>query len=178
MLAVTGIGPRLSTAFHPQTDAQSKRVNQDIEAYLRPFLNQEQDDWVDLLPMAEHAYNNSVTSVTGRTPFYANYGRLPESQNPLKTDVINQASHAYTHWIARALDREKKDLEAARERMTKYADTRRTTPWAYKVGDAVMPSTAHLKLKRPSRKMDHKFIGPFQIQQLISPTAVRLTLPQ
>ena len=61
--------------------------------------------------------------------------------------------------------------------MTKYADTRRTPPPAYKVGDAVMLSTAHLKLKRPSRKLDHKFIGPFQIQQLISPIAVRLTLP-
>ena len=61
--------------------------------------------------------------------------------------------------------------------MSKYADTRRTPPPAYKVGDAVMPSTAHLTLKRPSRKLDHKFIGPFQIQQLMSPTAVRLTLP-
>ena len=40
-----------------------------------------------------------------------------------------------------------------------------------------MLSTAHLKLKRPARKLDHKFIGPFQIQQLISPTAVRLTHP-
>ena len=61
--------------------------------------------------------------------------------------------------------------------MTKYADTRRTSPPAYKVGDAVMLSTAHLKIRRPSRKLDHKFIGPFQIQQLISPTAVKLTLP-
>ena len=41
-----------------------------------------------------------------------------------------------------------------------------------------MLSTDHLKLKWPSRKLDDKFIGPFQIQQLISPTAVRLTLPQ
>ena len=72
-LAVTGIRPRMSTAFHPQTDGQTERVNQVIEAYLRPFLNQKQDDWVDLLPMAEHAYNNSVTSATGMTPFYANY---------------------------------------------------------------------------------------------------------
>ena len=66
---------------------------------------------------------------------------------------------------------------AAHKRMTKYADTRRTPPPAYKVVDAVMLSSAHLTLKRPSRKLDHKFIAPFQIQQLISPTAVRLTLP-
>ena len=71
-LAVTGIRPRMSTAFHPQTNGQTKRVNQVIEAYLWPFLNGEQDNWVDLLPMAVHTYNNSVTSATGLTSFYAN----------------------------------------------------------------------------------------------------------
>ena len=69
--------------------------------------------------MAEHAYNNSVTSVTGMTPFYANSGRHPESQNPQRMEMMNPASHANAHWIAGALDRGKKALEAARERMTK-----------------------------------------------------------
>ena len=72
----------MSTAFHPQTDGRTERVNQVIEAYLPPYINQEQDDCVNLLPMAEHAYNNSITSATGITPFYPNYGRHPESQNP------------------------------------------------------------------------------------------------
>ena len=149
-LAIIGISPRMSTAFHPQTDGQTTRVNQVIEAYLRPFLNQEQDDWVDLLRMAKHAYNNLVTCATGMTPFYANYERHTESQNPQRTEVMNPASHAYVHWIASTLYRGKKALEAARERMTKYTNTRRTPPPAYKVGDAVILSTAHLKLRRPS----------------------------
>ena len=127
--------------------------------------------------MAEHTYNNSVTSMTGMTPCYANYARHPELQNPQRTEVLNPASHAYAHWIAGALEYGKTALIAARERMTKYADTRRIPPPAYKVGDAVWLSTAHLTLKRPSRKLDQKFISPFQIQQLISPTAVTLTLP-
>ena len=127
--------------------------------------------------MAARAYNNSVTSVTGMTPFNSNYGRHPELQNPQWMEVMNPASHAYTHWIAGTLDRGKKALEAARARITKYSDTRRTPPPAYNVGDAVMLSTAHLKLGRPSLKLDHKFIRPFQIQQFISPTEVRLTHP-
>ena len=49
-------------AFHPQTDGQTERVNQVIEAYLRPFVSREQDDWADLLPMAELACNNSTTT--------------------------------------------------------------------------------------------------------------------
>ena len=122
-LLVIGIRPRMSTAFHPQTDGQTERVNQVIKAYLRPYINQEQDDWVYLLPMAEHAYNNSVTSATGMTPFYINYGRHPESQNPQRTEVMKPASHAYAHWIAGALERGKMALIAAHKQMTKYADT-------------------------------------------------------
>ena len=114
--------------------------------------------------MAKQAYNNSVTSATGMTPFYANYRRYPESQNPQRTEVMNPASHAYAHWITNALDRGKKALAAAQQRMTKYADTGRTPHPAYKVGNAVMLSTADLKLKTPSWKLDHKFIAPFQIQ--------------
>ena len=115
-------------AFHPQTNRQTERVNQVIEAYLSPFLNQELDDRVDILLMAEYAYNNSVTSTTGMTPFYANYERYPESQNPQRTEVLNPASNGYAHWIAGALNRGKTAREAARERMKKYADTRRTPP--------------------------------------------------
>jgi hypothetical protein len=64
-IGTLGIKPRMSTAFHPQTDGQTERLNQAIEAYLRSFVNHEMDDWVDLLPMAEFAYNNSVTSEQG-----------------------------------------------------------------------------------------------------------------
>ena len=105
----------MSASFYPQTDGQTERVNQVIEAYLRPYLNKEQDDWTDLLPMAEHAYNNSVTSATSMTPFYANYGRHPETLNPLRTEVMNPAAHAYVHWIKGAFEKGKIALEAARK---------------------------------------------------------------
>jgi len=69
LLQLLGIRPRMSTAFHPQTDGQTERLNQTIEAYLRAFVGHEQDDWVRLLPMAEFAYNNSVTMGNGISPF-------------------------------------------------------------------------------------------------------------
>ena len=123
-LFVTEIHPCMSTAFHIQTDGQTERVNQVIEGYLRPDINQEQDDWVDLLPMAEHAYNNSITFMTKMTPFYANYGRHPELQSCQRMEVMNLASHAYTHWIAGKLKHGKKALLATCEQISKYADTR------------------------------------------------------
>ena len=74
---------KLSTAFHPQTDGQTERVNQTLETYLRTFINYDQDDWLQMLPLAEFAYNNSYTTATRTTPFYANYGFHPRTMYPV-----------------------------------------------------------------------------------------------
>ena len=71
-----GLGTKrnLSTAYHPQTDGQTERINQEVENYLRMFCNYRQDDWVQWLPMAEFQYNDKRHSGTGTTPFFLNYG--------------------------------------------------------------------------------------------------------
>ena len=176
-LAALGVRPRMSTAFHPQTDGQTERTNQVIEAYLRSFVNKEQSDWVELLPMAEYAYNNSMTTATGLTPFYANYGFHPETTAPRRTEVKNPASLAYAHWMTGTIEQNRKALEATRERMSLHANKRRADNPTYRVGDLVMLSSRTIKTKRPSKKLDHKFHGPFQVERVVSPTAIRLTLP-
>ena len=70
---------RKSTVFHPQTDGQTERVNQSLEQYLRQYCNYEQDNWNDLLPLAEYAYNNSSTTATQMSPFFANYSFHPQT---------------------------------------------------------------------------------------------------
>jgi hypothetical protein len=67
----------LSTAFHPQTDGQTERVNSILEQYLRCYINYQQSDWHELLAIAQFAYNNSKHSSTDFTPFYAVYGYHP-----------------------------------------------------------------------------------------------------
>jgi len=57
-----GIKVTASTAYHPQTNGQTERVNQELEQYLHFFVNERQDDWDEWLPMAEFAYNNHVHS--------------------------------------------------------------------------------------------------------------------
>ena len=64
---------RLSAAFYLQTDGQTERQNQMLETYLRIFVNDTQDNWAGLLPLAEFAYNNSIHSATGVTPFSVVY---------------------------------------------------------------------------------------------------------
>ena len=68
---------RLSTAFHPQTDGQTERMNQTLEQYLRIYCNYQQDNWSSLLSLAEFSYNNAYQSTIKCSPFYANYGYHP-----------------------------------------------------------------------------------------------------
>jgi hypothetical protein len=68
------IEPRFSTAYHPQTQGQVENNNKWMEMYLRMFCSHRQDDWADLLPMAEFAYNNHHHLSIDTTPFFANYG--------------------------------------------------------------------------------------------------------
>jgi len=57
-----GIKRKMSTAYHLQTDCKTERTNQVLEGYLRNFVNYDQDDWYQQLPLAEFAYNNSTTN--------------------------------------------------------------------------------------------------------------------
>jgi len=75
-----GVKRGMSTVYHPQTDRQTERTNQVLEGYLPTFVNHDQNDWYQLLPLAEHAYNNSATNVDKMTPFCANYGFHPQME--------------------------------------------------------------------------------------------------
>jgi len=177
-LRLLGIRPRMSTAFHPQTDRQTEHLNQTIEAYLRAFVAKEQNDWVSLLPMAEFTYNNSVTTGNGMTPFFANYSFLPAAINPPTKGPLNPASTIYTHWMQTVHEDSWQGLEAAQKRMRRYTDPARKNPLAYQIGDLVMLNGRKIKTHRPTKKLDHKNHGPFQVEKIVSPLAVRLTLPR
>src|SRR5271169_1287906 len=77
LLELLDIKGNKSTAYHPQSDGQTERVNQVLEQYLRIFCDYQQDDWARLLPLAEFAYNNAKHSSTQVSPFFVNYGRNP-----------------------------------------------------------------------------------------------------
>jgi len=127
--------------------------------------------------MAEFAYNNSVTIGNGMTPFYANYDVHPAAIDPPSQEPLNPASMFYGHWIQTVHKESWQGLEAAQERMRRYADPARKEPPAYQVGDLVMLNGHNIKRRRPTKNLDHKNHGPFQIEKIVSLLAVHLTLP-
>ena len=88
-----GIALSTTTAYHPQSDGQTERVNQELEQYLWVFVNERQDDWDGLLPMAEFQYNNHVHSSTQQTPFLLDTGQHPhmgfEPSPPSWLETVN-----------------------------------------------------------------------------------------
>jgi len=99
-LTLLGICPRMLPPFRPQIDGQTEKVTQSIELYVRTFCTYEQDDLCDLRSHPECAYNNSVTSGTGLSPFYANYGFHPRTNWPTEVVVGNPASETYVHYVS------------------------------------------------------------------------------
>jgi len=72
---ILGIKTKLSIAFHPQTDRQTECMNQEVEQYLRFFIEYRQKDWLEWLASAEFTVNNKTHTATKVLPFMANYGR-------------------------------------------------------------------------------------------------------
>ena len=172
-----GIKTAASTAYHPQTDGQTERVNQEFEQYLMLFVNHRQDDWSEWLSLAEFSYNNRVQASTRQSPFMLNYGKHPR----LGVEPLRDVEHASVENFAQKMDSAKKEAEAAlhqaAEDMARYYDQQRGESISYKVGDQVWLDAKNLRTDRPSQKLSDKRYGPFKIVDIISPHAYKLELP-
>ncbi|TPX40630.1 hypothetical protein SeLEV6574_g06520 [Synchytrium endobioticum] len=93
LLEILGSRASLSSAYHPESDGQTERMNQELEAYLRCVISYNQDDWSELLPQAEFGQNNSFHSSIGMSPFYAVTGQdaeieiLGTTENDIRTSM-------------------------------------------------------------------------------------------
>ena len=106
---MVGIKANPSTAFHPQTDGQTKRVNQEVEIYLRAYVDHLQDDWAEWLATAEFALNNRMHSATGHTPFFLEYGCDPWNGGIQTPTEVNLATD---EWMARLTEAQRAACEA------------------------------------------------------------------
>ena len=94
LFKLLGVKQNASSAFHPQSDGQTERVNQCMEQYLRCYVSYQQDDWLDLLPMAEFTYNNTFQESIKTSPFQANFGFQPRFDiQPVLTPVNQEAEN-------------------------------------------------------------------------------------
>jgi len=140
-----GIQTKLSTAYHPQTDRQTERINQKLEQYLRVFINHRQEQWPDWLETAEFAYNNKIHTATKISPFKANYGQDPRMGFEGRKKGKYEAAGKFVERMKKIQKKAKAVLGKAQEEMKKFANRRRGEGEEYKVGDLVLLSMKDLK---------------------------------
>jgi len=139
------IESKLLTVFHPQTDGQIERVNQELEQYLRMFIDHRQKQWPDWLGTAEFVYNNKVHSSTKTLPFKANYRQDPRIGFKIRKKGKYKGAEKFVIKIKEVQEEAKAALRKAQEKIKKYADRKRAEVNKYKVGDLVILSTKDLK---------------------------------
>ncbi|KAH7471513.1 hypothetical protein FOMA001_g13026 [Fusarium oxysporum f. sp. matthiolae] len=178
LMALMGVKHRLTTAFRPQADGQTERMNQVLEQYLRCYINYEQDNWVEKLPNAQLAYNTAYNESTKLTPFDANAGFTPnayyDAQEPKN---VNPAAIIASDKLKEIHDELKTELEFVRKRMQRHYDPKRLKGPTFKEGDMVYLSTKNIKTDRPSHKLDYKYLGPVKIKRKTGEDRYELDLP-
>jgi len=110
------------TAYHPQTDRQTERINQELEQYLRVFINYRQEQWPDWLGTVEFVYNNKIYTVTKISPFKANYGQNPRMGFEGRRKGKYEAVEKFVERIKKIQKEAKAVLGKAQKEMKKFAN--------------------------------------------------------
>ncbi len=178
-----------STAYHPDTDGQTERMNRLLEEVLRHYVTPAHDNWDQLLDVAEYAINSGYNSSTKSTAFEIVYGFRPKSPfgravEAMTDDSRSQLAMDTVRDRKADFDRIRSLLQSAQDKQKEYADKRRRPVPEYKVGDEVWLSTKTVRLiTTGTPKLLPRWVGPYKIIKLIKGevsnllTAVKLELP-
>ena len=190
ILRIIGTKHAVTSAYHPESDGQTERVNRVLGEMLRHYTNLRYDDWDLQLPLVEFAHNNRPSSATGISPFFLCYGKHPRTPMQSVIDLANQQweqdPQLNTQWLsAEKFVQDRTDIvkkaqaamESARQRMQRQEWDKRKE-LAFKVDDQVSLKTTHLGISTlPTKKLFPLWMGPFTVIEVINPVAYRLALP-
>ena len=177
---ILGIETKLSTAYHPETDGQMERTNQELEQYLRMYVNHRQNNWSEWLATAEFAFNNKVHTATKISLFQVNYGREPRMRFDIRKKRKNEKAEEFVKEMKERHEEARAVLVKSQEEIKRQADRSRKEAEEYRVGDKVLISTKDFLaelMKRATKKLMEKFIGPYVVKKIVSENAVELELP-
>jgi hypothetical protein len=174
-----GVKQKMSTAYHPQTNGQTERLNQILEQVLRNYVNYQQNNWVELLPIAQFAYNSAINETTGVSPFYANYGYKPNVYyEPENDDSPAQAARLKVDQLKELHQDVAMDIRFVAYQVARHYNKHRLSAPTLERGEKVYLKRKNLKTPRPSKKLDHVKFGPFKIKEVLGPVTYELELPK
>ncbi|XP_044715338.1 integrase core domain-containing protein [Hirsutella rhossiliensis] len=182
MCKLLGIDQQLSTAYHPQTDGGPERMNQEVQAYLRAVINQNQNDWDKWVPAAQMALNGRVNTSIGMSPFFAIHGYEPKSPVPLVTEAYAEEypqhspetrAKKFVTKLQQITDLCQASMATATQQQERFANRRRNAAERFEVGDKVWLDLRNYASERPKKKFDWLH-AKYTISKVLDPYTVEL----
>jgi hypothetical protein len=152
-------------------------MNQELEQYLKIYVNYQQDDWSEWLSLAEFTYNNQEHSATKCSPFFANYGRHPNKGTNQNLQVKSQSAIELAEQMRGIHEEVGAAISHAQRLMKTQYDKRRRESRNYQKWDKVWVDGKEIATDRPTKKLDDRRYGPFEVQQKVGEAAYLLWLP-
>ena len=153
-------------------------MNQELEQYLRFFVEHRQKDWPEWLVSAEFVVNNKVRTATKVSLFMANYRRELRMGRDIRKKGKVESAMEFMERMKKIHEEAEVALKKTQEEMKRYMDRSRKETERWKKGDRVLLSTKDLVFKeRPVQKLTERYVGPYAIEEIVSTNAVKLQLP-
>ncbi|GBE77937.1 hypothetical protein SCP_0108190 [Sparassis crispa] len=165
----------MSTAYHPQTDGETERVNQELEIYLRLYCGNNPETWADRLPDLEFCHNTREHSARKMSPFRIMMGYEPRGLPSVFLTTNIPSVESRLDMLQKIRLEALAMHELARQQMT---DRVRQGSPKFTLGQKVWLDSRNLKVNYASRKIAPKREGPFEIVEVIGPANYRLKLPK
>ena len=172
-----GITHALTTAYHPQSNGQTERTNQEVERHLRLFTNSRQDDWVKYLPTAEFVLNNRRHSAHQTSPFEVMYGFCPDFTVPAGPPTKFPALDSRLQQLREVRKEAEAALRMEKQTMKDTFEKGKAPPHVFTPGDKVWLSAKDISLTSQSRKLAPRQLGPYSVLERTGTLTYRLALP-
>ena len=152
-----------TSRYHPEGNGQTEHTNQTLEQYLHVYCNYQQDNWADLLPLAEFTYNNTLSATTRISPFFANKGYHPNISVHLEHDLTSTHAREFAVDLDELHQELQKQISATQHRYQLLADAKWSPAPDFKIGDKVYLNAKFLHTTHPSQKLSNKNVGLYEI---------------
>jgi hypothetical protein len=163
--------------YHPEGDGQTEHINQTLEQYLQIYCNFQQDNWHILLPIAKFCYNNTPSSTTAVSLFFANKGYNPAFTVYSEYELASLKAQELVIDLQELHSKLWVNIQEFQEHYQQSADKNQIPPPELKVGDRAFVKAKFFQATQPSKKLSEKYLGPFDIINQVGPLSWTLRLP-